>query len=161
MDYVLQDDQGHSVKELVLPPNRKQYIEIQYLCKTHFRLDTLIFDCEGELNEKPLAKERVNEFVAVGKNRWVPGQDDTDIIDRKGGYHIKVDGARNVGTWRVVGFELQTQRVGVYKANVSFVADELEGNDTLTIRVEDTPTTKRLRCLVSHKNCYPRVIHPK
>jgi hypothetical protein len=156
MPYVVQDDRGHNVQELVLPPNSTQYVEMQYKAKIHFHLDTFIFECRsGPENERPIAKERVNRFIAVGKNRWIPGQDDTDVINRRGGYHVRVDRPRNVGTWSVLGFELQTKGIGVFEVNLGFIADEIEGNATLTIRVEDPIVTKRIRC-TGHEQCFIR-----
>lgn len=49
---------------------------------------------------------------------------------------------------------MKTQKPGTYKAIVSFLTDEIEGNAFLTISVQDK-ATGRLKCHVKeHDGCY-------
>lgn len=158
LGYVVQDDKAHSVREIVLPPNATQYVELQYLASINFHLHTLIFHCEGDEASKPVARERRTDFISIGKKQWIPGIDESDMISRRGSYHVKFDSPRNVGTWYVVGFLIESRKIGTYKTNISFVTNEIEGNDTLTIKVEAPIVTKKLKCLVGHKDCYVRTV---
>ncbi len=141
LDYVIQDDVGHRVEELVLPSNKIVEIEIVYYPKIHFHETELIFGCGGAESEKPYATECVTRFIDVGKSTWVPGVDDGHSRDRHKFYHITRSKSRNVGSCFIVGFKLQTQRAGLYPAHVAWMTDEIEGNTLLRIRVEDAPST--------------------
>jgi hypothetical protein len=137
-----------------LPSNRSVEVEISYYPHIHYKQEELIFGCEGSLNEKPLPTERFTRYVSAGQNRWRPGEDETDYIGRTGFYHIRRSAPRNVGSCYTVGYIVRTQKAGTYKAIVSFLTDEIEGNSFLTITVSDK-ATGRLRCHVKeHGGCY-------
>jgi hypothetical protein len=159
VDYVIQDMEGHSVKEISLPPNSEQEIEITYYPTIHFKQQELVFFCHGDdPNSKPLAKARYSRFKVTGKTMWKPEEEadsTTDYIDRKGGYHYRETVARCVGTCYTLCLLLNTQAPGTYKATVSFITDEVEGNADLTVRVEER-ASGRLKCERGHKNCHVR-----
>jgi hypothetical protein len=150
--YAIQDDHAHNVAELVLPSNWVGNIEVVYLPTVHFNQKEIIFITEGPADDKPRAFERYQPFVKVGKNHYAPGEDQSDYIDRKDNYHVRVDVARDVGSNYVLGLRLATRTPGVYKVIISWMTDEIEGNAELSIRVEDRPTT-RMRC-TEHPNCW-------
>lgn len=156
LGYALLDDRGHLVKELVLPPDRLVEVEISYYPHIHYKQEELVFGCEGSISEKPLPLERFTRYIADGKNRWRPGTDETDYIGRTGFYHVRRSSPRNVGTCYTVGYIVKTQRPGTYKAIVSFLTDEIEGNAFLSITIQDK-ASGRLKCHVKeHGSCYVR-----
>jgi hypothetical protein len=158
--YAIQDDRAHNVKELVLPANTFLAIELVYQPTIHFNQKEIVFIVEGLPDEKPLPLERFTSFVKVGRKHFRPGVSTTDYIDRHDNYHVRVDASRDVGSSYVVGLKLQTRKAGVYKAILSWMTDEIEGNvHDLSIRVEDKPAT-RMRC-EEHKGCWIRPAKPK
>jgi hypothetical protein len=113
-----------------------------------------VFGIDGEMHAKPLALERFTRFITdgKGKNRWVPGVDASDSLDRKGNYHY--DSAmpgRAVGSCYTMGFKIKTRSEGVFKAWLGFLTDEVDGSATLTLRIENRPRT-RMVCR-NHKGC--------
>jgi hypothetical protein len=156
LPYVVQDDQTHIVRELVLPSNSMSEIEIGYEPRIPFREVALVFACEGDESARPYAKERFSRFTRIGKNHWMPGADPTDVVDVHNYYHVKRDVPRNTGSHFVTGFKLQTRAAGVYPVVVTFFTDEIEGKVKLAIRVEDKPKTL-MRCLEKgHHGCFVR-----
>lgn len=154
--YVVQDDDMHSVRELVLPARSELEIEIGYWPRLPYYEVLIIFQCEGDPKERPFALERFQRFIKVGKDRWIPGRDDTDKISVADSYEIRRDSARNTGTHFVLGFKIKTRAPGVYPANLYFVTDEVEGRSSLTLRVEDIPRTT-MRCSAKgHWGCFVR-----
>jgi hypothetical protein len=53
LDYVVQDDVGHHLKEIVLPANKQVEIEIEYVPKMMFEETRISFGCDGDDLEKP------------------------------------------------------------------------------------------------------------
>jgi hypothetical protein len=156
LDYIFQDDQGHRVKELVVPANQLVEIEIGYEPKIAFYEAELIFGCDGDDATKPFATECINRLIAVGKSHWIPGEDEGHWRDRHKCYHVLRNKPRAVGTHIAVGFMLQTGAPGTYPANVSFLTNEMDRTVSLKIRVEDKPHT-RMRCHEKgHLGCYVR-----
>ena len=154
LDYILQDDLGHRVKELVVPANQVVEIEIGYEPKIAFH--EFIFGCDGDETKKPYATECINRLIDVGKSRWLPGQDDDHWRDRHKYYHVVRDKPRAVGTHVAIGFMLQTGSAGIYPANVSFLSDEIDTTLSLRLRVEDKPHS-RMRCHEKgHSGCFVR-----
>lgn len=161
LGYVVQDDEAHNVKEIVLPSNSEVEVEVAYCPTIPFRVHRSVFGVDGDPNDKPLPLERFTRFVAEGKGKahWIPGVDPTDSIDRWGNYHYdsQIPG-RAVDSWYTMGFKLKTQSAGVYKAWIGFLTDEVDGNGLLSIRVEDSPRT-RMTCS-SHRACKVRPSGP-
>jgi len=156
LSYVLQDDQRHDVKAMVLPAHSEVEIEIGYKAKVHFRETEMTFGCDGDEDAKPYATECFVRFVAIGKGHWIPGQDEGHYVDVHRYYHSRRDVFRNVGTHYVTGFKFVTRAPGAYRTYLSFLGDEVEGNAELLILVEDKPHT-RMKC-VRHWGCYLRPI---
>jgi hypothetical protein len=156
LNYVVQDDETHRLKELVLPANSIVDVEIGYIPQLPFFLIQMVFGCEGDEHAKPFVLECFDRFTEAGKDRWAPGRDDGHTRDIHKYYHIVRNQARSVGTHYVLGFKIQTRGVGVYPTKVSFITDEIEGEAELMIRVEEKPTT-RMRCSAKgHFGCFVR-----
>ena len=154
LGYALLDDRGHLLQELLLPPDRLVEVEISYYPHIHYKQEELVFGCEGSTSDKPLPIERFTRYISEGKNRWRPGEDESDYISRTGAYHVRRSAARNVGTCYTVGYIVKTQKVGTYKATVSFLTDEIEGNAFLSMKVQEK-ASGRLKCHVKeHDGCY-------
>ena len=156
ISYLIQDEETHSVEELVLPSNSEVEIELGFFAKLSFYNTDIIFQCEGDPDQRPIAIERFQRLVKIGKKRWKPGKDESESIDIHGSYHCRLDRARNTGTHFVIGFKIKTRGPGRYKTKLYFLTTEVEGNSTLSIRVEDRPHT-RMRCRTKgHHGCFVR-----
>lgn len=158
VSYALQDDQAHSVRELVLPSNSVVDIEIAYVPKINFHVEETVFGIDGDEASKPLPLERHTKFIAAGKGKshWSPGVDDSELIDYKGNYHFKPrTPKRSIGSCYTTGFKVKTQQAGTYNVWLGFLTDEFDGNVKLKIIVEDKPHT-RMRCINHGYGCNVR-----
>jgi hypothetical protein len=151
LDYVLQDDQGHHLKEIVLPAASDVEIEIEYVPKIAFEEKEISFGCPGEDKEKPYATEIIRRLITIGKNNWIPGEDENCWRDRHGFIHFVGNKRRQKRARIPIGFKMKTGRAGVYLANMFFFTEEKPGKAALTIRVEDMPRTP-MRC-IAHWGC--------
>lgn len=148
LSYVLQDDDAHHVKELVLPAFSVVEIEITYSPIIPFNVEETVFECGGDYESKPIVEEPLAPFVAKGE---IP--QGVSYWNRHGGYHYSSRyGGRAVGSWYVKGFKLRTKAPGTYKAWIGFLTDEIDGDATdLAIKVEDKLVT-RMNCVL-HRWC--------
>jgi hypothetical protein len=148
LSYVLQDDEAHQVKELVLPANALVEIEVTYSPTTPFYVEETVFECAGDYDSKPIVEVPLRPFVAKGE--FPKG---VSYWNRHGGYHYSSRyGGRAVGSWYVKGFLLRTKAPGTYKAWIGFLTDEVDGDATdLAIKVEEKPLT-RMNCVI-HSLC--------
>lgn len=148
LNYVVQDDDAHNLKEIVLPANSVVEIEVAYCPTIPFYVEETVFECEGNYDSKPIVEEPVAPFIARGA--FPPG---TSYWNRHGGYHYSSRyGGRAVGSWYTKGFKLRTKMPGTYKAWLGFLTDEIDGGATdLVIRVEEKPLT-RMNCVL-HRGC--------
>jgi len=154
-DYVVHDNERHHVRVLVLPAHSVREIEIGFKVKVNFRESELVFGCDGDDDAKPYASQWIDSFTDTGgKTIWIPGEDEGHSIDMHKFYHRRLDRLRNIGTHYVNSFRLITRAPGEYKAYVSFLTDEIEGNAELSIIVEEKPKT-RMKCS-KHRDCYVR-----
>ncbi len=151
LDYVLQDDKAHNVKELVLPANSEVDIEFSYYVSVPFHVQETVFGFQGETDSKPETIFSIAPFIAKG-DRVSLGE----YWDRHGNLHYQTHAAgRSVGSCYTKGFKIRTRKVGIYKVFVGFLTDEIDGEDTsLQVRVEGKPST-RMRC-EEHWGCYIR-----
>jgi hypothetical protein len=154
LPYLLQDDDDHAVHELVLPSNSSVEIEVGFIPKVPFFLEQIILGCEGDPDQKPYITEAMDRFTE-GQKRWRPGEGGHSRDIHKH-WHTLRNSACPVGTHRVSSYQIQTRGAGVYRFQVAFVTNEIEGNGDLSIRVEDKPLT-RMQCR-SHSRCYIRPI---
>jgi hypothetical protein len=154
LEHVVQDDRGHAVSEMVLPSHSRVEVEIEYVPRISFGPTRVSFGCEGDDINKPIAKERFDRVVAVGKDRWIPGCDEGHVIDRHGFYHANMDRAHPRRSRNPIGFLLQTKAAGTYDVRLYFFLKERVGVAQLTIKVEDRPRS-RMRCL-DHIGCWVR-----
>ena len=145
--YVVQDDEGHQVRELALPPNFTAEIEIGYRPRLAFREEKLIVGCEGDEACKPIVLGYLNKLVREGKSRWDPGQDG-HMLDRHGFYHLPRNEARSARLHCIVGFILQSRNPGTYRFKLAFVTAEGVGEARLTIHVLDKPPRPIMRCII-------------
>jgi hypothetical protein len=155
LPYVVQDDAGHRVKELVLPSYSEVVVEVTYSPRIPFNVVETVFGCEGDADEKPLPQKRIRSFLVKGGDEQLsPGIDKTETIDRKGNYHMRATYApRSYGSWYVMAFVINTRKPGVYKTFLGFITDQMDATaNPLVMRVEDTPRT-RMRCSL-HWHCY-------
>ncbi len=148
LDYAIQDDKAHNVKELVLPSNSIVEIEVAYYPTIAFHVDETVFECEGDIESKPIVESAIAPFVLKGNFPAV-----TEYWNRHGGYHYSSRySGRAVNSCYTKGFKLQTKKPGVYKAWIGFLTDQIDGDaKDLTIRVEDNPST-RMKCTI-HWGC--------
>jgi hypothetical protein len=150
LNYVLQDDEEHFVKELVVPANSEISIQIVLEPRVSFVQHELYFGCEESLVDinKPSATEFFVPFVVNG----VRGSGKPDeahpghYIDYNGFYHVRENYLYTKDT-RVIGFKVQTKAPGIYPAQIYTVSDDVRGRADLTIRVEQ-PVRTRMRCHV-------------
>jgi hypothetical protein len=93
LNYVLQDDQEHFVKELVVPSNSEIPIQIVLEPKLSFMQHELYFGCDESLadEKKPRATEWFVPFVRDGVRR--SGKPDAEhpghYTDYNGFYHVR------------------------------------------------------------------------
>lgn len=154
-DYVVHDDRRHHTRTLVLPAHSEVEIELGLRARVHFRETEFVFGCDGEDSAKPYATQWLDRFSAnTTKNAWTPGIDEGHSLDIHHFYHRRKEVHRNTGTHYVHSFLLVTRVPGTYKAYVSFLTDEVEGNAQLELVVEATPHT-RMRCVL-HRDCFVR-----
>jgi hypothetical protein len=148
LDYVLQDDHEHYVKELVVPPNSEIPIQIVLEPRVSFMQHELFFGCDEHLvsREKPCAIEYFVPFVVEGvRGRGKPDADHPGhYIDYNGFYHVRENYLYTKDT-RVIGFKLITKSVGTYPAQVFTLTDDVKGKVDIIIKVERPPKT-RMRC---------------
>jgi hypothetical protein len=150
LSYVLQDDDEHLVKELVVPANSEIPIQITLVPRVSFMQRELYFGCDEHLvdKEKPRATEYFVPFVVEG----VRGKGKPDAnhpghyIDSNGFYHIREDYLYTKDT-RVIGFKLVTGAAGIYPAQIYTQTDDVRGRVDLTIKVE-RPAKTKMRCTV-------------
>src|SRR5437899_1662155 len=148
LDYFLQDDRAHSVKELVIPSDSVVEIEISYYPIIAFHVYETVFSLEGEAESKPEIVEALAPFVAKGEIVLPP-----PYWDRHGNYHYRsLSFGRSMGSCYTKGFKLRTRKPGIYKASLGFITDERDGSADLQIMVEEKPSIK-MRC-IDHKDCY-------
>jgi len=151
-DYAIQDDYDHHLNEIVVPANSQVNIEIMYEPLVHFYEQEISFGCPGNNDLKPFVEKQFTKYVEQpAKSSWVHGEDG-HYRDIHKFWHAPRKKSRNVGSHFVVGFELKVRAAGRYKAILSFLTDEIEGNAELFITVEDKPTTK-MRCF-EHSGCF-------
>jgi hypothetical protein len=150
LDYVQQDHREHYVKELVVPANSEIPIQIVLHPRLSFLQRELYFGCGETLTnpEKPSATEWFVSFVVKGVRR--EGKPDAShpghYIDYNGFYHVRED-FLYTNDVRVIGFKLVTKAVGVYRAQIYAVTDDVRGKAELVLRVEQPATTK-MRCVI-------------
>jgi hypothetical protein len=151
LGYLVQDDEAHQLKEIVLPSDSIVELEVSYTPKVPFYVEETVFECAGGEDEKPVVDAPVTPFIARGE---IPTE--TNFWNRHGGYHYATrHGGRAVGSWYTKGFKMRTKKPGVYKTSIGFIANEVNGvADDLVIRVEDKPVT-RMRCTL-HRGCHLR-----
>jgi hypothetical protein len=159
LDYVLQDDEEHFVKELVVPPNSEIQIQIVLEPTVSFLQRELYFGCDeySADKNKPHAIEYFVPFVAKG----VRGQGKPDAahpghyIDYNGFYHVREDYLYTKDT-RVIGFKLVTGVTGTYPAQIYTQTDDVRGRADLIIKVE-RPAKTKMRCFMTghrSKGCF-------
>jgi hypothetical protein len=150
LDYVLQDDREHYVKELVVPPNSEIPIQIVLEPRVSFLQRELYFGCDEHLvdKEKPRATEYFVPFVIEGvRGRGKPDADHPGhYIDYNGFYHVREDYLYTKDT-RVIGFKLRTGATGTYPAQIYTQTDDVRGRAELTIKVE-RPAKTKMRCVM-------------
>jgi hypothetical protein len=121
LEYVVQDDQDHEVKELVVPAHSEIPIQIVLYPRLSFLEREIYFGCGENVfdPEKPRAREYFVPFVVEGERR--SGKPDAahprHYIDYNGFYHVREDYLYTNDT-RVIGFKLVTKAPGDYPAQV-------------------------------------------
>jgi hypothetical protein len=162
IEYAVQDDRGHHVSELVLPPRSEISVELVYIPKLPFYEAKLAFGCEGDVDGKPYAFECFDRFTIKGQAHWIPERDQGHSLTRQKFYQIIRHEHRNVGTHFVIGFKLRTEKPGTFPMKMFFMTDEVEGSADLTIIVEERPKTSMKCTLKGHRDCwiYPSVFMP-
>jgi len=131
------DIEPHHVGRLVLPSHKEVEVEVGIHALTNFRASEVIFGCKGNEEIKPAVTGRARQFVKTGN---LP--EPVYYIDHADWCHAIVNRDYNKGTHHVMGFQVRTRDEGLFKALLSFVTDEIEGNyDGLEILVEDRPHT--------------------
>jgi hypothetical protein len=155
MPHLILDDETHIVDELVLPSHSLVEVEIGYIPRLPLFLVQMVVGCEGDINQKPFAVEALARFTEAGKTSFGPGEDGHSRDIHKH-WHIRRETPRSVGTHYVTTLKMQTRGSGVYPLTISFITDEIEGNASLMLRVEDVPRT-RMRCRAKgHRGCLVR-----
>jgi hypothetical protein len=156
LNYVLQDNDEHFVKELVVPSNAEISIQIILRPRLSFMQREIYFGCGENLvnKEKPRATKYFVPFVREGERR--SGKPDkahpSHYTDYNGFYHVRED-YLYANDDRVIGFYLLTGAIGVYPAQIFVVTDEVRGQADLSIRVEQPPKTKMPCQRKGHRRC--------
>jgi hypothetical protein len=154
LDYVLQDDQEHFVKELVVPPNSEIPIQIVLEPRLSFMQREIYFGCDEHSvdKEKPRAIEYFVPFVVEGvRGRGKPDANHPGhYTDYNGFYHIREDYLYTKDT-RVIGFKLVTKGTGTYPAQIYTQTDDVRGRVDLIIKVERPAKTKMQCALKAHR----------
>jgi len=148
LNYVLQDDREHFVKELVVPPSSEIPIQIILEPRLSFTQHEIYFGCNEDLVDegKPRATEYFVPFISQGVRR--SGKPDAahpgHYTDYNGFYHVRENILYTTDA-RVIGFKLVTKTTGIYPAQIFTVTDDVRGRNDLVIRVEQPAKTK-MRC---------------
>lgn len=66
LPWVIQDDNAHNVKEIVLPAHSLVEIEVSFYAKVPFHMEETVFECEGEYEKKPIVEKVLKPFVVKG-----------------------------------------------------------------------------------------------
>jgi hypothetical protein len=154
LSYVLQDDDEHFVKHLVVPANAEIDIQIALEPKLSFTQQELYFGCDEHVldSNKPRATEYFVPFILEGVRR--SGKPDKDnpghYMDYNGFYHVRENFLYTEDV-RIIGFKLRTKGPGVYSAQVFTVCDGVRGKSDLMIRVEQPLKTKMRFFLKAHR----------
>ena len=163
LEYVVQDDQDHEVKELVVPAHSEISIQIVLYPRLSFLEREIYFGCGENVfdPEKPRAREYFVPFVVEGERR--SGKPDAahpgHYIDYNGFYHVREDYLYTNDT-RVIGFKLLTKGPGNYPAQVFTVTDEIRGKADLVIKVQ-RPVETNMRCVSKDHRRRRCLITPK
>jgi hypothetical protein len=149
LEYVVQDDQDHEVKELVVPAHSEITIQIVLYPRLSFLEREIYFGCGENVfdPEKPRAREWFVPFVVEGdrRSRKPDAAHPGHYIDYNGFYHVREDFLYTNDT-RVIGFKLLTKAPGNYLAQVFTVTDEIRGKADLVIKVQ-RPVETKMRCV--------------
>jgi hypothetical protein len=151
--YATQNDVAHIMREIVLPSHCEIDIEFAYYPRIEMHVLETIFGFHSDDPSRPEIIKATDSFIARGTVEPVK-----EYWDVKGNYHYasRFPG-RSVGSCYTKGLRIRTKEAGAFKATLSFLTNDVEGNaDDLIMRVEDSPRT-RMRCLHKHHwQCFVR-----
>lgn len=167
LDYVIQDDDAHQTKELIIPSNSEVEIEILFWCPAKTILSEFYFGClqdkgtPDELERKPRAVAYTNRFMERGAVEETPETNRNRYTDQHKYYHVRREWPLVKNEVYSIGFKLKTIKSGDYRADIHFTTDEVKAVvDDLIIRVEDHPVSK-MKCILRAHRWNACLISPK
>jgi hypothetical protein len=154
-DFARQDEEEHVTKSITLPSNRDVIVDLRFKPRIFFSSSEIGLGCEGNREDIPYAFEYFNRFIEDGDGQRVtPGPGNRHYVDKHHYYHLR-ESTRywSRGTSVSFAFNFRTHAPGRYPLMVSFIGDEIEGNNyELMIIVEDNPQSI-IRCVdAGHRN---------
>jgi hypothetical protein len=153
IDHLLQDDDDHVLDELVLPSHSLVEVEVGFIPRVPLYVQEIVFGCDGDADNKPFIVEALDRFTEVGQSAWKAGEGGHSRDIHKH-WHVIRNKHYSVGSHRVITFRVQTGDAGVYRFQVGFFTDEVEGNAELKLRVEEKLQT-RVPCRAKgHWGCF-------
>lgn len=153
VDYVVQDEDEHFVRELIVPANRDVYVQIQLKTKTAFtqRYLAVEFVKKPSGGKVPVVDHYKLQFIKVGKDEKFPKTDEGHWVDHHDIYHITEERQRLAGQDIPYGFIVKTRDPGRYQMKVHVGVDNKGIELVLDFVVEDPHRTK-MRC-TRHFGC--------
>jgi hypothetical protein len=154
LGYVIQDDDRHDVRQLVLPSNSTVEIDIGIRQLFAIKPHSIVFGCDGDAASTPYATAYLIRYD--GNAEFQPGADAGHTVDMHKYYHRPAPKPLNAGSHFNMSYRLVTRGPGLYKTKIFFLTDEFQASATLSILVEDRPRT-RMKC-IQHRGCYVRPV---
>ena len=149
VDWAEQDDTDHYLKEITLPSNSENTIDIAITPLMHFKSSAVLFGCQSSTNldAKPYAIRQENHFILEGADKICePGKHPDHAITTSLYYQVRGERSWSVGTDSIRGFTIKTRIPGDYEMQYCFTGGDVEGVATLTIHVvDDAPIVKLVK----------------
>ena len=144
--YVVQDDEEHVTKELVLPANTDDLlIYFNLIARLDFTQTHLELLFEGDRETKPLIRYYFLPYIKISPpatpREKKPGEAPGHFIDYHDNYHIDEIRHKARRQTTTYGFKISTRSAGLYTFKISISAGGVEGTPSLPVRVESRPTT--------------------
>lgn len=151
-DFLIQDDDIHTITELVLPSYAEKDVELSVRPHISIHLMSMLLHFAVNNVERPIIIDRYRPDTP---KRWKPNVDDTDFTIKNGTtYQADINRILNSGTTRMFGFRIKTRSPGNFTLKIALCTAEGEHNARLLVKVENSPRS-RMRC-TRHRGCYVR-----
>jgi hypothetical protein len=166
LKYAPQDNEEHTIIDLILPSHTSDLlIHIILKARASFFRTHAEIGFDGDRHKKPLIQYWFHPFVVRGKRERHPEinhqyYDPDHYSDYHGNYHILTQLYVPKKEILTYAFKIDTRDKGTYKLTMELTVDGILSKPWLTLRVEDPPFGKTVRCVRGvteehpHKECF-------